>query len=195
MKEYELCTHILSSRLLPKDQDHLVENKLKRAHTATVVGETVDAWRVYRYDQDEDPEHFFPFFNNTKGDKTNSAATTPVDLLKFCDYIVLVEKSNKLYVLLIEMKTGNNGDADKQLRASEMFMRFVLDTAQRIGPANGYKELDIRNNVCFRKVILKRENKPGTNKRRSGNNQPNWKEEIIKLHSQTVPLLRLCILK
>ena len=192
MKEYDLCTRILSSRLLAKDQSRLVENKLKKAHTATIVDDAVDAWCVYRYDQDEDSEHFFPFFNNTKDDNANPAAPTPVDLLKFCDYIVLVEKSTKLYVLLIEMKSGNNGDADKQLRASEMFMRFVLDTAQRIGPANGYKELDIRNNVCFRKVILKRGNKPGTNKRKSNINQPDWKAEIITLPSQTVPLFLLC---
>lgn len=191
MKEYELCTRILSSRLLSKDQGRLVESKLKKVHTADVVSTAVDAWRVYRYDQEEDHEHFFPFFNNAKEDKVGHAAA-PTDLLKFCDYIVLVEKSSKLYILLIEMKSGGSGDADKQLRASEMFMRFVLDTALRIGPANGYRELDIRNNVCFRKVILKREFKPGTNKRRSGNNQPDWKAEIIKLSSQTVPLLRLC---
>lgn len=191
MREYELCTRILSSRLMPKDQGRLVESKLRKVHTADVVATAVDAWCVYRYDQEEDPGRFFPFFNNAKDDKAGQAAA-PADLLKFCDYIILVEKSNRLYVLLIEMKSGGSGDADKQLRASEMFMRFVLDTAQRIGPANGYRELDIRNNVCFRKVILKREFKPGTNKRRSGNNQPDWKAETIRLSSQTVPLLRLC---
>ena len=89
MNEYELCTRILSPRLCPKNQYWLEERKLKKVHKAQVVEDAVDAWTLYRYDQDDDPDHFFPFFNNSRGENG-----TPDDLLKFCDYIVLVSKKN-----------------------------------------------------------------------------------------------------
>lgn len=190
MNEYELCTRILSPRLCPKNQGRLEERKLKKIHTATIVKEAVDAWTLYRYDQDEAPERFFPFFNNTRGENGS-----PEDLLKFCDYFVLVSKKGKLFVLLVEMKSGKTGDAGKQLEASKDFVLFVFKTAERIASANGYDIVDFKN-VRIRKIILKPLLKQATNTAKSKNKKTDkkidWDADIVSLTSQTLPLHRLC---
>ncbi len=188
MNEYEFCTRILSPRLCPKNQNRLEEKKLAKAkiHSAAIVKDAVDAWTLYRYDQDEDPEHFFPFFNNSRGE--NGA---PVDLLKFCDYIVLVSKNRKMFVLLVEMKSGKTGDAGKQLEASYTFMQYVLRTAERIASANDYRDVDF-SNVRIRKIVLKPQQKSGTNIAKSLDNRIDWDGDIVTLPSLTLPLSRFC---
>ena len=190
MNEYELCARIFSPRLRPANQLRLEESKLKKKHTATIVMDGVDAWTLYRYDQDEDPDHFFPFFNNTRGENGS-----PEDLLKFCDYIVLVSKKDKLFVLLVEMKSGKPGDAGKQLEASKCFIQFVLKTANRIALTNGYENVDFTR-VRIRKIVLKPQHKPATNIAKSKNKTPNqridWDADIVSLPSLTLPLYRFC---
>ena len=185
MNEYDLCIRILSPHLQPANQNLLLEKKTKKPHKAYVVGTGVEHWTLYRYDQDEDPTRFFPFFNNTRGDNGS-----PVDLLKFCDYIVLVSKKNNLYVLLVEMKSGKAGDANKQLEASKTFIHFILETAERIAPANNYGNVNARN-VCIRKILLKPQQKPGTNIAKSKNSRIDLNADIITLPSLTLPLNKL----
>jgi hypothetical protein len=186
MNEYELCNRILSPNLKPQNQALLIEQKLERPHKAYIVDSGKGHWTLYRYDQDEDPKLFLPFFNNTRDENKS-----PRDLLKFCDYFVLVEKNDKLFILLIEMKSGRTKDAIKQLEASKTFMHYILKTAERIAPANDYREIDI-SKVCIRKIILKPQLKPTTNKAKSEDSQIDLKTDVITLSSQTLPLVQLC---
>ncbi len=186
MNEYDLCTHILSPKLCSCHQMQLIESKPKKPHKASIVRDKVARWTLYRYDQENDPNSFFPFFNNTSGERTS-----PKDLLKFCDYIVFVEKNDRLFILLVEMKSGETGDARKQLEASETFIHFILKTAERIASVNGYREVNI-GDVCIRKIILKPQPKPVTNKSKSVGTQIDLRADVITFHSQTLPLFQFC---
>lgn len=73
---------------------------------------------LFRYDPNK--INMFPYFSSTSG------------LKKICDYIMFVEDSKNLFILLIELKLGTES-ASKQLSASESFVNFILDSANRIG--------------------------------------------------------------
>ena len=88
-------------------------------------------------------------------------------LKKFCDSIIFLEEdgNNDVYILCCELKsstsTNPNSDTLMQLRASELFARFLIETFQRINPS-------ITINPKFRcilfnnKVSLKHHLKPGS---------------------------------
>ena len=100
---------------------------------------------LYRFDLDD--KEFLPFFN-----KSNDA---PKGLRKFCDYVLLVEWNGKPYVMLIEMKRGAPGNAEKQLKASQTFMEFLYTSAERLHNDFGEDSFN-RNNIVIRKVKLKK---------------------------------------
>lgn len=62
----------------------------------------------------------FPYFNKDIG------------LSKICDYIMFVQKSNSLFVILIELKLGKDS-ATEQLFASEEFSKFIINSCKRVG--------------------------------------------------------------
>ncbi|MBQ0029630.1 MAG: hypothetical protein KBT32_04255 [Bacteroidales bacterium] len=194
MSEYELYNRILAPRLRCKSQTVLFEESGCKMHKADVIADSKIAYSLYRYDQKEHGDLFFPFFNNTHdGDLGSAEIPTPADLLKFCDYILLAEKRGVLYVLLIELKSGDNGDAYKQLDASAAFMEYIKNTAVRISETNGYLEFD-ENNVKLRKIVLKPSPKirPFTNKAKSKHSEIDLNASPIYYCSDMISLNLFC---
>lgn len=193
MSEYELYTRILSPRLMPNNQQVLIEKMERREHRVDIVGGKKITYSLYRYDWKEQGDLFLPFFNNTHDGVYGIAVNpAPEDLLKFCDYILLAEKSNKLYVLLLELKSGKTGDATKQLEASATFMDYIQKTAQRIAFANGYSTFNPCN-IELKKIVLKPalSIRPMTNKAKSKDSIIDWKAPSISCSSATLPLYML----
>lgn len=180
MNEYDLYKRILAPHLSPEDQTCLAENK--NTHKAKIIAGKI-AYTLYRYDQDEQKELFLPFFNHSHGLK---------DLLKFCDYILLAERNNKLYVLLIEMKNGSNTDAQKQLEASETFMNFIQDTASRICSTNGYDDFN-QKNITTRRIILKPQKSKSLTNLTKSKGGIDWTAQPLICTSDVLPLHQICI--
>lgn len=187
MNEYDFYLKILSPHLRCKNQDRLVEKKAKRHHITTIIPDSIDEYAIYRYDMDEEKKLFMPFFNKIHDDHN----PTPTGLLRFCDYIILATKKDKLFVILVEMKSGDNSDAIKQLQATEKFMEYIRLSAERIKNENDCKEFSSKK-ICVKKVVVKPSiaSKPGTNKAKSF--PIDWEQDIIYLPSETLPLNQLC---
>lgn len=193
MIEYELFTRMLSWDYLSSDQKNLIEPKQAGSHTCTIVDKGVDKYKAYRYDLDNC--NFLPFFNKEHNDDKKGIVVenpTPEGLRKFCDYILLAVVKEKLYVILVEMKSGGNNGANQQLAASKTFIDYVKSSAERIKTICGYGDFDTKN-IVVRKVLLK----PGPKIRSTTNigrrnNQINWAADPIVLYSQLFPLLKVC---
>jgi len=196
MNEYYLYLHILAPRLQHKNQTTLTEeNEGKIIQKSEIVANGIDDYTVYRYSMKEDVEGFLPFFNNTHdGDRGRAEYPAPKELLKFCDYIILVCKQEKLYIILIEMKSGGTEDAAKQLHATEIFMNYIRESAERIKFANDCRDFSSEN-IHIKKIILKpaKASRPTTNKAKRREGKINWNDNIINLPSGTIPLLKLCM--
>ncbi len=194
MSEYELYTRILAPRLRPEVQTILIEKTEKKNHKAEIVSDCKTTFSLYRYDQKEQGDLFFPFFNNTHdGDFGKAEFPTPDLLLKFCDYILLAERNGSLYILLVEMKSGKNGDAVFQLEASATFMDYIKSTAIRIAKANGYMAFDA-DSIVVRKIVMKPALKarPMTSPSKSKASKVDVYKPIIYLSSDILPLYMLC---
>lgn len=194
MFEYELFTRMLSQAFLSSNQFMMEEPKQAGEHTCTIVDTGVEHFLSYRYDLDEG--NFLPFFNRDHNDVERGIVVenpTPPGLLKFCDYILLAAISEKLYVILVEMKSGNNAGARLQLAASETFIDYVKASAERIKTLCGYDDFDTRN-IILRKVLLKPalKNRPTTNIGKRRNTQIDWGADPIELWQQVFPLRKVC---
>ena len=187
MIEYNLFIKMLSENFLSSNQQKMEEPKQAGNHTCVIMSKGVDNYKAYRYDLEE--HNFLPFFNN----EHTAANSTPIGLLKFCDYILLATVNQKLYVILVEMKSGANDGANQQLAASKTFIDYVIASAERIKTmCDDYDNFDA-NNIIIRKVLLKPapKNRPPTNigKKKA---QINWGADPIVLNSQLFPLLQVC---
>ncbi len=99
----------------------------------------IDRYCLYKFD----PEilDLFPFFENKEG------------LKKICDYVMFVFHNDKTFVFVIELKSGGN-QVSRQLEATELFMNFILKSAQRIGIKIGkpiIKKIRISNNTILKR--------------------------------------------
>lgn len=180
MNEYELYTRILSANYLAKDQQALIETKSKKPQRAAIVNKRNLEYTLYRYDLEK--SDFLPFFNKVH------PGGTPDGLTQFCDYVLLVRKSDRLYVLLIEMKSGSAAGADLQLKASETFMEYIKNSAQRISARNGYCSFTAEHMITKRIVLGPRSNlsRPTTNVRNAFDSDP------IKYFSDSFDLSFIC---
>lgn len=193
MIEYNLFTRMLSWDFLSADQHKMAEPKQVATHTCTIVDKGVDCYKLYRYDSEE--RDFLPFFNNNHDVEERGVEVvypTPKGLRKFCDYILLAAVNEKLYVILVEMKSGANTGANQQLAASKTFIDYIKASAERIKTLCGYDDFDSRN-IILRKVLLKPAPtfRPTTNIGRR-NSQIDWGDDPIVLNSQLFPLLKVC---
>lgn len=165
MTEYDQLCNILSNEFLSDSQDVMIEEK-GTTHKAQRVniddGKRKLVWNLYRFDLDE--KDFLHFFNKTDN--------SPEGLRKFCDYVLLVNNGSKTFVLLIELKRGDTAGADKQLKASEVFIEYVHKTAERLYQDFGDFNFN-KKNVVLRKIIIKaiKSNKTGTQGTRIDKNQ------------------------
>lgn len=128
------------------DNDYIDENKVlvetnvdeyKKSFTMRrdIVSYTDLEYILFRYDPDK--IEIFPYFSAISG------------LKKICDYIMFVEEKDHLYVLIIELKKGLES-ANNQLVASECFVKFIIDSAERIG-------VKLTSNIHFRKIRISEE--------------------------------------
>ena len=193
MIEYELFNRMLSWDFLSPNQQVMEEPKQAGNHTCAIVNKGVDQYKAYRYDLEE--RDFLPFFNKEHDDEERGIVAenpTPMGLLKFCDYILLASVDEKLYVILVEMKSGTNSGANQQLAASKTFFDYIKASAERIKTLCGCDDFDSRN-IILRKVLLKPapKTRPTTNIGRR-NTQIDWGADPIVLNSQLFPLLKVC---
>lgn len=193
MIEYELFTRMLSWDFLSPNQQMMEEPKQAGVHTCAIVDKGVDYYKAYRYDLEE--RDFLPFFNKEHDDELRGVVAvnpTPTALLKFCDYILLAAVNDKLYVILVEMKSGTNAGANQQLAASKTFIDYIKASAERIKTLCGCDDFDSRN-IIIRKVLLKPAPtiRPTTNIGKR-NSQIDWGSDPIVLNSQLFPLLKVC---
>lgn len=66
------------------------------------------------------PKGLFPFFNRGEAKVTS-----------FCDYIIFTEFGTDLFILLIELKKGND-KVTEQLNAGKCFADYVISTVNRV---------------------------------------------------------------
>jgi len=70
------------------------------------------------------PKGLFPFFNRGEAKVTS-----------FCDYIIFTEYDADLFILLIELKKGND-KVTEQLNAGKCFADYVISTVNRVYSIN-----------------------------------------------------------
>lgn len=75
------------------------------------------------------PKGLFPFFSKGEA-KVNS----------FCDYVIFSEYNNTLFILLIELKKGDN-NVTKQLEAGKCFADYIISTFNRVNQTNVVPEI------------------------------------------------------
>lgn len=193
MIEYELFTRMLSRVFLSPNQLMMEEPKQAGIQTCVIIDKGVDDYKSYRYDLEEC--NFLPFFNDEHDDEKKGIVVnnpTPPGLLKFCDYILLAAVNDRLYVILVELKSGTNAGANQQLEASKTFIDFVKASAERIKISCGYDDYD-DSNIIIRKVLLK----PAPKTRVITNikkwySQIDWGADPIILKQPLFPLLQVC---
>lgn len=99
--------------------------------------------KIFKFDYEDTKEQkLFPFFN-----LDCSSAT------KRCDYLIFIQQDIDIFIICLEMKTGDKAEAKKnaiaQLEATETFVTYLINTAERI-----YGDKFDKNKVNVRKVIL-----------------------------------------
>lgn len=89
-----------------------------------------------------DPNRYdiFPFFETGKG------------LRRICDYIILVDFKDKLYILLVELKKSAS-EARQQLIATEHLMNYMISSAKRIQLPIDEQNIKLRKiRICYEKI-------------------------------------------
>lgn len=143
MSEFNLFQKIIAKCFLSDNPDLMVEagkQETKIIHGGTGMTE----YQLYRFDLHE--KEFLPFFD--------ASDDSPENLRAFCDYIILTEVASKLYIILVEMKSGGASHAPAQLIASEDFANYIKVRAQHISALNGEGGFDA-NKIIIKKVIVK----------------------------------------
>ena len=105
--------------------------------------------KLYQFLDKEEAAHI-SFFNKI-GDGDSKP---PKGLNRFCDYILLVQHTDGLYVFLLEMKRGKNEDYEIQLEASKCFFDYILQSAERIQGLNDWTDLNT-DDVHYRRIEIK----------------------------------------
>jgi len=123
MSNLQAMKTILHEKLKAADQSKLEEvnykrNGKSRFHQSYPIVSGNLNYMVYRFPSE--PEKMFPYFSEESG------------LRKLCDYLVLAEERNHLYLFLVELKLGKDS-AMKQLKAGKVFVSYLLESAKRIG--------------------------------------------------------------
>lgn len=157
---------ILNSKFLQKGDDELTmiepadgENKEQRVCIKS-ASRAISSMKLYGFNTPEtNASKLLPFFNQ----RGSVEPIAPQGLLRFCDYILLVQHDKGLFVFFLEMKRGAKGNAEKQIEASTAFFDYVRQSAERIKSENSFPDFDSKQ-VRYRRIIISDEfsNKKGT---------------------------------
>lgn len=184
MNEFELLVRVLSQKYLAPSQSVMTEASASQASDVKIKPGKVRQYTVYRFDAEL--EDFLPFFSNEHG-TPDPAKHAPKGLREFCDYMILAAHEQSLHIFLVELKSGSTKGASSQLQASELFTRYICDSASRISQRNGMTFNG--GNIHIRKVIIRNGARPTTNVR---NCQPDWDQPVWTLPWSQFPLTQLC---
>lgn len=141
--------HYLSNDLVMVEpaRDGMPEQRVE----VKIISRSISDMKLYQFSgQDKEDAAHIPFFNKI-GDGDSKP---PKGLNKFCDYILLVQHTNGLYVFLLEMKRGTNEGAKMQLEASKCFFDYILRSAERIKKLNGWTDLNT-DDIHYRRIEIK----------------------------------------
>jgi hypothetical protein len=144
MSSLSVIKEILEDKFLIANQNCLKEedsdkNGKKFYLEYKIVKSNEIDYLIYRYDNEA-----FSFFKDVK------------DLKKMCDYILFAEVKNHLFIFTIELKSDNKS-ALKQLEAGSEFVKFIINSSNRIGKIiSNYKIRKVR--ICNSKINKKRTN-------------------------------------
>lgn len=154
MQTIDYLAKIINSRHLSKDlvmvepaSNGMPEQRVE----VKTISRSILSMKLYQFLDKEEAAHI-PFFNKI-GDGDSKP---PKGLNKFCDYILLVQHTNGLYVFFLEMKRGTNKDNEIQLEASKCFFDYILRSAERIQGLNGWTDLNT-DDVHYRRIEIKEE--------------------------------------
>lgn len=157
MREFELLKWILHDDFLCKGDEAMLmvesqghEHDEQRVAIVNKVS-SISQMALYRFDAKTIGKDFLPFFN----DRYKEEPHAPAGIRSFCDYILLAESKDTLYIMLIELKRGEATGYKKQIDASLCFVDYIIDSAERIKHENASDEFD-RNNIRFRRVLIKK---------------------------------------
>lgn len=157
MTDFEYINEILNERFLclPPRHIQLIEDKetynlLPQIVEIQYQPGVIEHVNLYRLDMEE--FNFLPFFNN-KGQPNEKHA--PKGLVSFCDYIILIEYEEQLCIMLVELKRGVKTGYEDQLNAGIEFIKYILNTAERIKTENNMDSFDSKN-VILRRVLLEK---------------------------------------
>lgn len=144
MCEYEFFIKILSKKYQPSNQK-LLEEPEKQKVNIDNNGIGLNQHTLYKFDVKGqiDP---LPFFDGSDN--------APKGLRCFCDYVLVADFQGTLQIILIELKTGDSTHAKVQFEAAELFVNYLLKTADRIKAAS--IDFDFSNNTIIKKVVIKK---------------------------------------
>lgn len=165
MNNLEYFDNILESTFLCKGKNSLVmvepahDDKEEQRITIHPVDIEASDLKLYCFMKDPaHPEKLLPFFNS----RTVEPNKAPKGLSRFCDYVLLVQRKDTLYVLLLELKRGE-GHWESQLDASKVFFEYIVASADRIKDENNFSQFD-KDSVVIRRIKIQ---EVGSNKRRT----------------------------
>lgn len=142
MKEYDFLKKMLSDKYLAPNQSVMTEVDVQNVNITPIHK---NPYILYRFET-EGNEGILPFFDQTQNALRN--------LRSFCDYIILSENNAKLYVMLVELKSGDVRHAQSQLDASLCFVEYLLKTAERIKDANNFLDFD-SHAIVIKMLVVK----------------------------------------
>lgn len=120
MNKIKIINRIINSKFI-HGFDCLEEKRVDFHMKITFSERNIEDKLIYKFDVDESKD-FFPFFSNE------------THLKKISDYVILFERRDKLYIIISELKKGfDNSNASKQLEATEIFIKYIISSAKRLG--------------------------------------------------------------
>ena len=148
MSNIEIFEEVLNEAFKPADQSNLTEENRdskgrKFKISFPIVKSSKTRCCLYRYDPNK--KDIFPYFSSISG------------LKKICDYILFAEEGDYLFIFLIELKKGTES-AKKQLNASQEFVNYIINSAQRIGKAIDDKIAIRQIRVCDKNISRRKQN-------------------------------------
>lgn len=158
MTDFDYINWILNEKnYLSRDQIYMKEESGDRKitpHKVKIVNSRgIKASALFEFGSKRNAD-LLNFFNSTNNDPRKPNA--PKGLLAFCDYILLSEFKDKLIIILIELKRGEDRQhAKRQIEGAKLFMEYVLASAERIKRKNSVPNFN-KDNIEFRKVIIER---------------------------------------